>query len=316
MRLTAYFAHLDFIQPLEIELRSASLNHSKAQAPCKIIAQYDRLFLCEGEPVDSVWAQNIWVNPQWISFDSIKDAATKLKTMQRNWTGFHFAHHRRLELITQQLPYISDKRLAFMAEVPKSPMGAFTLIEPNLMLAASHTSSPWPHGRMEFNEDKESPPSRAYLKLWEIFTRLQITPKPGEICMDLGASPGGWTWVLAGLDANVIAFDRAPLTENLMADPRVQFKKGDAFAAQPSEYPQVDWIFSDLICYPEKLLEYLQPWLLDSKPRNFVCTIKLQGENPYEVLNKFKAINHSQIIHLYHNKHEVTWILLNQSKIN
>lgn len=312
MSLTGYFAHLDFIQPLKIELENAA-RESKGRSPLRIIAVYDRLFLCEGDPIESIWAQNIWYDAQRISFDSIKDGANKLKAIQRNWAAFHYSHHRRLELITGLLPHISNKRLPFMAAFPKAAMGAFTLIEQNLMLASSHTSSPWPHGQLEFDEDKTSPPSRAYLKLWEVFTRLGTHPKPGELCLDLGASPGGWTWVLAGIGTKVVAFDRAPLTPTLMTHPGVEFKSGDAFAAKPSSYPEADWIFSDLICYPTKLLEFLSPWLDDEKPRNFVCTVKLQGENPYEILQQFKSIPKSKVIHLYHNKHEVTWILLNRS---
>ena len=61
-------------------------------------------------------------------------------------------------------------------------------------------------GEYEFQEDKTSPPSRAYLKLWELFTRLGHWPRSGERVLDLGASPGGWTFVLANqLGANVVA---------------------------------------------------------------------------------------------------------------
>jgi integrase len=47
-------------------------------------------------------------------------------------------------------------------------------------------------------------PSRAYLKLWELFTLIGEHPRPGELCLDLGSSPGGWTWVLQRLGARVV----------------------------------------------------------------------------------------------------------------
>lgn len=302
MTLAAFFAHLDFAEQLAEELK-----------PRKVIARYDRLFLCEDGPADSVWAQNLWLDPQWIEFTSIGDAARKLRAIQRSWMPFSFAHHRRLALITDELPKVTARRLTFPTAAPTSPMGAFTLVEPNRMLASPHTSSPWPHGIMEFNEDKVNPPSRAYLKLWEAFTRLGLHPTPGQRVLDLGASPGGWTWVVANLGCQVHAIDRSPLAPPLMDDPRVEFAGGNALSARPEDHPDVDWLLSDVICYPEKLHEFLQPWLADPRPRNFICTIKFQGENPYDILARFKEIRGSQVVHLYHNRHEVTWMLVRRA---
>jgi 23S rRNA (cytidine2498-2'-O)-methyltransferase len=302
MSLTGYFAHLDFVSQLKSELHS-------------IEAQYDRLFICSGPLQESIWAQNIWLNPRWIPFDSIKDAAKKLTEIQRNWSPYGVDHFRRLELISNNLPYISNKRLNYLAPHPKHPLGAFSLIEPNLLIASPATSSPWPHGAMEFEEDKTSPPSRAYLKLWDLFTRYPVYPKPGEVCLDLGASPGGWTWVLTKLGAKVIAIDRAELSPSLMKDPNIHFKQGDAFKVSPEMFPETRWIFSDLICYPDKLYEFISIWLADSTPRNFVCTVKLQGDQHYDWLERFKNIPNSKLIHLYHNKHEITWILLQERNL-
>ena len=301
MTLTAYLAHLDFKDQLVQELKNVK-------------ACYDRLFLCEGPYQHAIWAQNTWFNPEFLEISSIGDAAKKLKAKQRNWAPYPYEHRSRLNLISEALPHVSAKRITYGAPSPTQPMGGFTLVEPNLLLAATHTSSPWPHGSMEFVEDKTNPPSRAYLKLWDLFTRLPVHPRGNDICLDLGASPGGWTWVLAQLGARVIAVDRSPLQEDLMEHPLVTFKKGDAFKFNPKDNPEIDWVFSDLICYPEKLYEFLLPWLADSKPRNFVLTIKFQGENPYAILNQFQSITGSQILHLYHNKHEVTWLLMQNQK--
>ena len=45
------------------------------------------------------------------------------------------------------------------------------------------------------------------------------------------------------------------------------------------------------------------------KVRNFVCTLKYQAETDWEATLKFLEIPGSQIVHLHHNKHEVTWFL-------
>ena len=58
-------------------------------------------------------------------------------------------------------------------------------------------------------------PSRAYLKLWEAFTVLGIRPAPGDFCIDLGASPGGWTWVLQSLGARVLSIDKGSVEQDV-----------------------------------------------------------------------------------------------------
>ena len=44
--------------------------------------------------------------------------------------------------------------------------------------------------------------------------------------------------------------------------------------------------------------------------RRFVCTIKFQGETEHATAARFAAIPGSTLRHLYHNKHELTWIKL------
>jgi 23S rRNA (cytidine2498-2'-O)-methyltransferase len=174
------------------------------------------------------------------------------------------------------------------------------------MIASANSSSPVPNGEYNFIETKE-PPSRAYLKLWEVLTRIGHMPKAGDRCLELGASPGSWTWVLSSLGANVIAVDRAPLERTF---PNVQFLKKDAFQLHPDDFKEIDWVFSDLICFPEKLLSWIQLWLNQGSKANFICTLKFQGEDQYEVIEEFKKIPGIELMHLYHNKHELTMVLL------
>ena len=44
--------------------------------------------------------------------------------------------------------------------------------------------------------------------------------------------------------------------------------------------------------------------------RNFVCTIKFQGATDFETMRAFAAIPGSRLLHLHHNKHELTWVRL------
>ena len=69
-----------------------------------------------------------------------------------------------------------------------------------------------------------------------------------------------------------------------------------------------DWIFSDVICYPERLLEWVTRWIASEKCSNFIVTLKFQGTEHYGVIPKFAALHGSHILHLSSNKHELTWI--------
>jgi 23S rRNA (cytidine2498-2'-O)-methyltransferase len=41
-----------------------------------------------------------------------------------------------------------------------------------------------------------------------------------------------------------------------------------------------------------------------------VCTIKFQGATDHATVRRFAAFPGAQLMHLYHNKHELTWIRL------
>jgi 23S rRNA (cytidine2498-2'-O)-methyltransferase len=274
------------------------------------LAVYGRLVLVAGAPRPIAWAANIWYAPARIRIDSIADAAAALRSIQRNWAPYRFRLHRRTSLIQAKLPHVSAKPLVFPAPAPAAPLGSWTLLDEHTILAAARCSSPFPNGEVRFVEDRIAPPNRAYLKLWEALTLIGRHPGPGERCLDLGASPGGWTWVLQSLGAHVISVDKAPLAPTIAALPNVEFRQASAFALAPSDVGSVDWLFSDLVCYPPRLLDLVGRWLDSGRARNFVCTIKFQAETDHATARRFAAIPGSQLRHLHHNKHELTWIRL------
>jgi 23S rRNA (cytidine2498-2'-O)-methyltransferase len=268
------------------------------------------LLLYNHKPRKALWAKNIWENSQTISITSISDAARKLRALGKLWIPYYHNHIRRAKLIQEKLAAVPLKRLNFLEVIPTTTLGHWTLWNEHTILASLNCSSIRPGGDWEFHEDKSNPPSRAYLKLWELFTRLHFHPNNQEICLELGAAPGGWTWVLSLLCKKVITFDRAPLKEEIASRSNVDHHIDDAFSLVPGDYPEVDWIFSDVICTPEKLYNWLLPWLQDKKKRNFCLTIKLKGEDNQKWIEKFRAIPNGNMLHLYHNKHELTFVLI------
>jgi len=264
-----------------------------------------------GPPQNAYWTRNIWTAPFTAEFDSIAEAGRLLRSIQRNWAPYPTRLARRTMLIAGTLPPLPVKPKIFPFSVPESPMGAFTLLDEHTLMASARCSSPWPNGEFEFVEDKEGPPSRAYRKLWEALVMAGAMPGPGQRCVDAGACPGGWTWALAGLGAEVVAIDRAPIDDAVAAMPGVTFMKHNAFTLKPEDIGPVDWFCSDVICYPPALYDWVSLWLASGMARNFICTIKMQGGQwDQPTVRKFADIPGSRVMHLWHNKHELTWMLI------
>ena len=294
---TAYLAPEGLVGELAHELGAIQFAH-------------ERLLVAAGPPRPAARAQNTWVDPIEIAIGSIGDAAKKLRAIQRNWAVYAPRLHRRAMLIQEQLPVVSAKPLVFGTPQPQAPLGSWTLLDANTVLAAPNCTSFFPNGEVHFVEDRTGPPSRAYLKLWEALTVIGERPGPGAVCLDLGSSPGGWSWALAQLGARVVSVDKAPLAPEVMRRPGIEYIAESAFALDPRAIGPIDWLFSDVICYPTRLLALVERWLAAGTCRRFVCTIKFQGETDHATAARFAAIPGSQLRHLFHNKHELTWIKL------
>jgi 23S rRNA (cytidine2498-2'-O)-methyltransferase len=271
-----------------------------------------RLLVAPGPPRPAAaWAQNVWLDPCAIGIVSIADAARRLRAIQRNWAAYAPRRHRRAMLIQAQLPVVSAKPLLFGEPPPQAPLGSWTLLDADTVLASPHCTSAFPNGEVHFLEDRTGPPSRAYLKLWEALTLLGQRPGPGDRCVDLGGSPGGWSWALAQMGAShVISVDKAPLAPQVLRLPTVEYRAESAFAVDPAALGPVDWLFCDVVCYPARLLRLVERWLMAGTCRRFVCTIKFQGATDHATAARFAAIPGSTLRHLYQNKHELTWIKL------
>src|SRR4051812_31214857 len=200
-----------------------------ARRSIRIDGWHGRLALSPDPPVEAAWAQDIWLNPTEIAVPSVKAAADALRAVQRNWGAYAAGHHRRMALIAGRLPPVRARPLVFPEPAPAGHLGGWTLLGSDRLLASPLKSTPFINGECLFVEDRAGPPSRAYLKLWEALPRWRRWPSRDERCIDLGAAPGGWTWVLAGLGARVTAVDKAPLDPGIAALPGVAQRLESAF---------------------------------------------------------------------------------------
>jgi hypothetical protein len=145
--------------------------------------------------------------------------------------------------------------------------------------------SSFPRGEVPLADDK-SAPSRAFTKLVESEQRLGRQIERGQTCVDLGASPGSWSYVAIQRGAHVIAVDRSELREDLMSNPRLRFETADAFKYKPPQ--TVDWLVCDVIAAPQRSIDLLLEWLREKRMRNFIVTIKFKGHDEYPLLGLLK----------------------------
>ena len=116
--------------------------------------------------------------------------------------------------------------------------------------------------------------------------------------------------------AEVLSVDRSPLDKKISNLKNVVFEKRDAFSLLPEVFKKkgriVDWLFSDIICYPERLYDWLSIWIDSGICKNFICTIKFKGEPDQKIIKKFAAIENIKVVHLFHNKNELTFMKTGQ----
>ncbi len=284
------------------------LGEALARRGVRVDAWHGRLALSPDPPLDIPWALDSWTDPRELAAPSIAVAAAALRAMQRNWALLPLLHHRRSTLIAERLPPVGAKPLLFPQPAPTASLGGWTLLAPDQMLASPARASPFVNGKCRFVEDRLGPPSRAYLKLWEACTLFGEAPRPGQSCLDLGAAPGGWTWAIAREGAAVLAVDRAALAPTVAAMPGVRHLQADAFTLRPNAVEPVDWLFSDVVAYPARLLALTEAWIAAGRAARIVVTLKFQGPTDHVTAEAFAAIAGGKLRHLFHNKHELTFL--------
>jgi 23S rRNA (cytidine2498-2'-O)-methyltransferase len=167
-----------------------------------------------------------------------------------------------------------------------------------------------PGGRRRMRRAGESP-SRAAMKLEEALDGMPFEPGRGDVCVDLGAAPGGWTQRLVSRGAKVIAVDPARLMPELASNPRVRHVQESAFAFAPEE--PVDWLFCDMAWRPLEVAQLLAKWGRRGWASHLVANIKLpmKDKNPIllrvrHTLTEDGGWKGLTVRQLYHDRDEVT----------
>ena len=164
-----------------------------------------------------------------------------------------------------------------------------------------------PGGRARAGKPKDAP-SRAARKLEEAFEWIGRTPEPGELCVDLGAAPGGWTAVLLHRRARVVAVDPAKLAPDLAR--RVTHVQKSAFDFVPDQ--PVDWLLCDMAWRPLEVAQLLAKWGRRRLASTLIANIKLPMKSRVELVGRVLAIvaqggwQNLRARQLYHDREEIT----------
>ena len=189
----------------------------------------------------------------------------------------------------------------------------------HLLLAASSPgdSAPWPLGipRLKLHPDA---PSRSALKLEEALLVL-LDPasrerllRPGMHAADLGAAPGGWTWVLARHGLRVTAIDNGPLRPHLFDTGLVEHLRADGFALRPPR--PLDWMVCDMVEQARRVAARMAEWLREGWCRQAVFNLKLPMKKRwdetrlcFDLLRAQSGPGHAfRARQLFHDREEIT----------
>ncbi|MEO5334408.1 MAG: 23S rRNA (cytidine(2498)-2'-O)-methyltransferase RlmM [Magnetococcus sp. YQC-5] len=186
-----------------------------------------------------------------------------------------------------------------------------------------NNSSPWPMGIPRLRLPAGSP-SRAALKLEEALI-FMFTPEerkkllaPGKTVVDLGAAPGGWSFIMLRDGLTVTAVDRANLAAEVAASPRLRHLREDGFRYRPSR--PVDWLLCDMVEQPRRIADLVSLWAAEGWCRSVLFNLKLPMKKRHEELQlcrermvaplqKVGIRYQLRLRQLYHDREEVTGLL-------
>ncbi len=178
-------------------------------------------------------------------------------------------------------------------------------------------SAPWPMGvpRLKMHADA---PSRSALKLEEAILTLLTADertqllREGMRAADLGAAPGGWTWVLTRHKLQVTAIDNGPLRPHVMDTGLVQHLRADGFAWHPAK--PLDWMVCDMVEQPSRVAGRMAEWFREGWCRHAIFNLKLPMKKRWQetrlCLDRFAAQAGKPLTirakQLYHDREEIT----------
>ena len=181
-------------------------------------------------------------------------------------------------------------------------------------VSAVANASRWPMGIVRLRMPSGSP-SRSTLKLAEAMMEFAGGRdfEPGATAVDLGASPGGWSWQLVQRGFMVTAVDNGPMDSALLDSGQVKHRRDDGFHYRPPE--PVDWMVCDMVESPARIARLMAKWISEGWCRECIFNLKLPMKKRFEEVERCRALIDEalggggyflRMKQLYHDREEVS----------
>ena len=273
-----------------ISLSAASVNVF-AERFAEIFIEYIRPLR-----IDAPW-------PYLFSFLESDQLGNRVKTIQQCWI---------------QKPQKKISRVAKLARegIPRGPEYAqgffvyFTDFDKAFISCEAFSQ-----GQQRMFMDQEAP-ARSFLKLEEAFRIFGREPQKNNTVVDLGASPGGWSYSALKRGASVVAVDNGPLREPVRSHKKIKHLKIDALTYEPAGPKSVDWLLCDILENPFTIFDLLHHWATQRWCRYFVINFKVGRMDPIPLIRDihdpegkiFPYCKRLVVRQLYHDREEITLI--------
>jgi 23S rRNA (cytidine2498-2'-O)-methyltransferase len=209
--------------------------------------------------------------------------------------------------------------LGAQADARRPRLHVLFLAGDHAVLATSdpRDSAPWPLGVPRLRMHPNAP-SRSALKLEEaLITLLDDDERTARVrdnmqAADLGAAPGGWSWVLMRNGMKVTSVDNGPLQQALLDSGRVDHLRADGFSWQPRR--RLDWMVCDMVEQPRRVAERMATWLREDWCRQTIFNLKLPMKKRWDetrlCLDLLERQAQRPLVmrarQLYHDREEIT----------
>ena len=122
---------------------------------------------------------------------------------------------------------------------------------------ATSTPRAWPGG-VPLLTPHEAMVSRAYLKMEEALRWSRLPIHPGDVCVELGSSPGGSCQALLERGAKVMGIDPAVMDPRVREHPDFTHVRARAADLKRKEFANVRWLMADANIAPTTILDSVE----------------------------------------------------------